>query len=290
MNLVLFPCLKSWDCDSDSVEISPGHSQNICIMRRAMTLPNTLNTLNFGTPSMISLWLPISCPAIHRVVQISNSTVFSSPGIGPCLCPTLFWSYSTPVQHLHSSWCCLLWQIDIRITLQFSIPTARSSSGHKGAEPTACKREGVILWHRSLSSGAKPGINPKCRGITFCLPSKLAHSSSSSLLVPFLFTVTLQARLNPSSIITRPNSALLKSHHLPAQNMGKLARILDPRLPNAPIYKRFKHWCCTCPEEVAERCFCLQQVRDGPAVFLGIKVFPLAFWFTVQSIGFFPLL
>lgn len=240
---------------------------------------------------MIFLQLSISCPAIRHVAQISKPTVFSSPGIGPCLCLMLIWSYTTPVQHLRSSWSCLLSHTDTRITLQFSIPKARSSPGHKGAEPTACKKERgnpvaqiFVFWCKTRSQSQMQEASSSASLLSWLTVAPVAYLShfSSGLLFKQGWI-----RLASLSDLIQPCWNFIICLH---KIWECLAQVLDPGLPNAPVYKRFKCWCCTCTEEVAERCFCLQQVRDRLPIFLSIRVFPLAFLFTVQSIGFFPLL
>lgn len=119
-------------------------------------------------------------------------------------------------------------------------------------------------------------INPKSRGIKLYLLSTPAHTCSSSPLVMFLYGATFQA--------------LLKSPYLPVENMERISTDIGLQIQTVPIDKTLKYWCCVYPKEVAERLFCLQQVRGRPAISLGIGLFPLAFWFTAQSIGFCPLL
>lgn len=214
------------------------HSQNICVMRRAMTLPNVLNRAILGPPPRSLSICP--SPAQQYIVSPKSLTPLCSPALasGPV---------SVPHQSAHippqSNTFALPGVVFFhRLTpgkfSSFPFPKPGGPQGTKGQNPLLAKGRGVMLWHRSLSSAAKTGINSKRWGIKFYLLSTPAHTSSSSPLVLFLFGVTFQARPNLLASVIRPNSALLKSYHLPAQSMERISTDLRPQTTNCPCTQK----------------------------------------------------
>lgn len=203
MSLVLFGCcflgffFKAEIVTLILLKPPLAHSQNICVMRRAMTLPNALNRAIFGLPPRSLSICP--SPAQQFIVSPKSLTPLRSPAsaLAPIPVPR------NPVTSHPRATPSLFLELSIffcRLTpgkfSGFPFPKPSGPQGTKGQSPLLAKGSRAILWHRSLPSAAKTGINPKSRGIKFCPLSIPAHASSSCSLVPFLFGLTFQVRLN----------------------------------------------------------------------------------------------
>lgn len=120
------------------------HSQNICVIRRAMTLPNVLNRANLGPPPR-SLSI---CPPPAQQFILSHKSL--APLRSAALLRALTLPHVTAVSsHLRSAplfpvECCFLSQICAGEIPQFFLPKARYSPRLKRAEFTACR---AILHH-----------------------------------------------------------------------------------------------------------------------------------------------
>lgn len=131
---------KSWDCDSDSLETSPGSFPKHMRDEKSNDSPKCINRVILGPPPRsLSICL---CPAQQFTGCLKSLTpLYSAAPESAPVCSTLIQPHPNTEKHLCSSWSCLLplanpWEI-----LQFSDPKRRWSPGHKGAELTACKRE-----------------------------------------------------------------------------------------------------------------------------------------------------
>lgn len=174
------------------------HSQNICVMRRAMTLPNVLNRAILGPPPRsLSICPP---PAQQFVLSHKSLALLYSAALlwaatsAPChcshLCPMSLQSPPISDQHLCSRWSAasflrLRWGNSPVISSQSKVfPRAQRGRAH-------CSQSNPTLH---ISSSALPaGIVSKSRGSELCHLSTPAQTSSGtpgSSLVPFLFGVT----------------------------------------------------------------------------------------------------
>lgn len=165
-------------------------SQNICVMRGVMTLPNVLNRAILGPPPRSRSICPP--PAQRCVLSPKSPAPLCSAAPPPALVSSLSSATSPPQQHLPSRWSPLPPFSDLPWgnSLDFH-SQSQVFLGHKGAEHTA---GGAILHYTSLSPGVKsrrPFQKQRQQVVPFYTTSDLLLGP----LVPYPFRVTFQAGL-----------------------------------------------------------------------------------------------